>query len=104
MNSLVRAKIQIINFSLNNYISTKWRMFVFVPNSLTRKYLEYYAAAKDKKGACFLAVCRGKVAEGLDFADDNGRACIITGLPYPPLKDARYVYNTLIVFYRCTYS
>lgn len=50
---------------------------------------EYYAAAKDKRGACFLAVCRGKVAEGLDFADDNGRACIITGLPYPPLKDAR---------------
>ena len=73
-------------------------------NYLTRKYLEYYAAAKDKKGACFLAVCRGKVAEGLDFADDNGRACIITGLPYPPLKDARYVYNTLIVFYRCTNS
>ena len=52
-------------------------------------FVEYYAAAKDKRGACFLAVCRGKVAEGLDFADDNGRACIITGLPYPPLKDAR---------------
>ena len=60
--------------------------------------LEYYAAAKDKKGACFLAVCRGKVAEGLDFADDNGRACIITGLPYPPLKDARYANCVLYNF------
>ena len=52
---------------------------------------DYYAAAKTRTGACFMAVCRGKVAEGLDFADDNGRAVIITGLPYPPLKDARLV-------------
>ena len=36
-----------------------------------------------------MAVCRGKVAEGLDFADDRGRAVLITGLPYPPFKDAR---------------
>lgn len=27
-------------------------------------------------GALFLAVCRGKVSEGLDFADDNARAVI----------------------------
>ena len=26
-----------------------------------------------------MAVCRGKVAEGLDFADNNGRAVLITG-------------------------
>ena len=51
--------------------------------------LDYYAAVKEGRGACFLAVCRGKVAEGLDFADDNGRAVLITGLPYPPLKDPR---------------
>ncbi|CAG9783483.1 unnamed protein product [Diatraea saccharalis] len=43
------------------------------------------------KGACFMAVCRGKVSEGLDFADMNGRAVIITGLPFPPLKDPRIV-------------
>ena len=36
-----------------------------------------------------MAVCRGKVAEGLDFADNNGRAVLVTGLPYPPFKDAR---------------
>lgn len=38
-----------------------------------------------------MGVCRGKVAEGLDFADINGRAVIITGLPYPPLKDPKVI-------------
>lgn len=28
------------------------------------------------QGALFLAVCRGKVSEGLDFADNNARAVI----------------------------
>ncbi|XP_013184339.1 regulator of telomere elongation helicase 1 homolog [Amyelois transitella] len=54
---------------------------------------EYYSKISDPstKGACFMAVCRGKVSEGLDFADMNGRAVIITGLPFPPLKDPRIV-------------
>lgn len=43
------------------------------------------------KGAIFMAVCRGKVSEGLDFADMNGRAVIITGLPYPPYKDPKII-------------
>lgn len=38
-----------------------------------------------------MAVCRGKVSEGLDFADINGRAVIITGLPFPPFKDPRII-------------
>ncbi|KAJ6638998.1 Regulator of telomere elongation helicase 1 like [Pseudolycoriella hygida] len=54
---------------------------------------EYYDKVNDStcKGAVFLAVCRGKVSEGLDFADMNGRAVIITGLPFPPLKDPRVI-------------
>lgn len=54
---------------------------------------DYYGKISDPstKGACFMAVCRGKVSEGLDFADMNGRAVIITGLPFPPLKDPRIV-------------
>lgn len=54
---------------------------------------EYYDKINDPtlKGAIFLAVCRGKVSEGLDFADMNGRAVIITGLPFPPLKDPRVI-------------
>uniref|UniRef100_A0A8V5GZ44 Regulator of telomere elongation helicase 1 n=1 Tax=Melopsittacus undulatus TaxID=13146 RepID=A0A8V5GZ44_MELUD len=42
-------------------------------------------------GAAFLAVCRGKASEGLDFADRNGRGVIITGLPFPPRMDPRVV-------------
>ena len=30
-----------------------------------------------------------KVSEGLDFADNNGRAVIITGLPFPPRMDPK---------------
>lgn len=54
---------------------------------------DFYAKINDPtaKGACFMAVCRGKVSEGLDFADMNGRAVIITGLPFPPLKDPRII-------------
>lgn len=51
----------------------------------------YYSAIEspDRKGGCFMAVCRGKVSEGLDFCDCNGRAVIITGLPFPPSRDPR---------------
>ncbi|XP_064624303.1 regulator of telomere elongation helicase 1-like [Lineus longissimus] len=42
-------------------------------------------------GAIFCAVCRGKVSEGLDFADINGRAVVITGLPFPPRMDPKVV-------------
>lgn len=54
---------------------------------------EYYSKISEpnSRGACFMAVCRGKVSEGLDFADMNGRAVIITGLPFPPLKDPRII-------------
>lgn len=30
-----------------------------------------------------------QVSEGLDFANNNGRAVIITGLPYPPRMDPK---------------
>ncbi|KAF5297275.1 hypothetical protein FQA39_LY12114 [Lamprigera yunnana] len=54
---------------------------------------EYYTKVTDpnEKGAIFMGVCRGKISEGLDFADANGRAVLITGLPYAPLKDPRVV-------------
>lgn len=54
---------------------------------------EYYQKIKEpsRKGAIFMAVCRGKVSEGLDFANANGRAVLIIGLPFPPLKDPRII-------------
>ncbi|XP_061197971.1 regulator of telomere elongation helicase 1-like [Saccostrea echinata] len=54
---------------------------------------EFYDKINDPalNGAIFVAVCRGKVSEGLDFADNNGRAVIITGLPFPPRMDPKVV-------------
>ncbi|GKC00398.1 fanconi anemia group J protein, partial [Tanacetum coccineum] len=42
-----------------------------------------------KKGATFLAVCRGKVSEGIDFSDENARAVIIVGIPFPNVYDIK---------------
>ncbi|XP_037033163.1 regulator of telomere elongation helicase 1 homolog [Bradysia coprophila] len=51
----------------------------------------YYANVDDQRtnGAILIGVCRGKVAEGLDFADNYGRAVIITGIPNPPWKEPK---------------
>ncbi|CAM6101394.1 unnamed protein product [Calypogeia fissa] len=38
-------------------------------------------------GAAFLAVCRGKVSEGIDFSDKNARAVVLIGIPFPNVKD-----------------
>lgn len=40
-----------------------------------------------KDGALLFAVCRGKVSEGMDFADNSARAVITVGIPYPNFKD-----------------
>ena len=47
--------------------------------------------SKAKTGAVFLAVCRGKVSEGIDLADDNARGVIIVGIPYPNAMDNKEV-------------
>ena len=52
---------------------------------------EYRTRVKQSSpvGACFMAVCRGKVSEGIDFADRDARAVIITGIPFPSVKDPK---------------
>jgi len=44
-----------------------------------------------ERGASLFAVCRGKISEGLDFADDRARAVIVVGLPYPPYNDPKVI-------------
>jgi fanconi anemia group J protein len=38
-------------------------------------------------GALMLAVFRGKISEGIDFADDKARCVICVGIPFPSVKD-----------------
>lgn len=47
-------------------------------------------------GALFLAVCRGKVSEGLDFVDNNARAVItVSQLSLPSMASSTYCFNIL---------
>ncbi|GAQ79169.1 Helicase [Klebsormidium nitens] len=48
---------------------------------------------KNISGAIFLAVCRGKVSEGIDFADGNARAVIVVGIPFPYAMDLQVVFK-----------
>lgn len=40
-------------------------------------------------GCVLMGVTRGKISEGIDFADNRARAVIITGIPFPPLHDPK---------------
>ncbi|KAK1358284.1 Regulator of telomere elongation helicase 1 [Heracleum sosnowskyi] len=52
---------------------------------------DYMAKLKDPScsGSVFFAVCRGKVSEGLDFADHAGRAVVVLGMPFATLTDPK---------------
>ncbi|ORY98222.1 helicase C-terminal domain-domain-containing protein [Syncephalastrum racemosum] len=41
----------------------------------------------EKDGALLFAVYRGKVSEGIDFTDNNCRAVVSLGIPFPNYKD-----------------
>jgi regulator of telomere elongation helicase 1 len=60
-------------------------------NDLPEAMARYTRLLEDpsSRGALFFAVCRGKVSEGLDFADAKCRAVVVTGIPYPPFKDPK---------------
>lgn len=53
--------------------------------------LAHRANVDGRVGSILLAVCRGKVSEGIDFSDEYGRAVVITGLPYPSAFDPRVI-------------
>ena len=42
-----------------------------------------------------MAVCRGKVSEGLDFSDDNARAVVTLGIPFPNVRDLQVGHQCL---------
>ncbi|XP_046980334.1 uncharacterized protein LOC124545453 [Schistocerca americana] len=58
---------------------------------------EYYECTA--AGALMMAVMRGKISEGFDFADGRARAVVVVGIPYPSVKDPQVTlkqkYNNL---------
>jgi len=52
---------------------------------------QYLKDAKTK-GAILCCVCRGKVSEGIDFADEMARAVVMVGIPFPPIGDIKYLF------------
>ena len=56
-------------------------------NTVEQMLADYAEAIRNAKspqqGALLLSVVGGKLSEGLNFADDLGRAVIVVGLPYP---------------------
>ena len=60
---------------------------------------EYRLAAARGSGALYVGIYRGRLAEGIDFADADARCVICLGIPYPPFTDvlvkAKQDYNDL---------
>lgn len=71
------------------------------PKDFERLLKSYYKVIQDTRGqaassvgltgALLFAVYRGKISEGLDLRDDNCRAVIPVGIPYPAFKDPKIV-------------
>ena len=57
------------------------------------------SAASDKRnektptrdGCALLAVCRGKISEGIDFSDDYARSVTVVGVPFPNTQDVKVI-------------
>ncbi|XP_035857205.1 Fanconi anemia group J protein isoform X2 [Sander lucioperca] len=56
-------------------------------DELLQMYYDAIKCCEERDGALLIAVCRGKVSEGLDFTDDNARAVVTIGIPFPNIKD-----------------
>lgn len=72
----------------------RWKRIVMEErdsSKVSAAVLAHRANVDSGHGSILLAVCRGKVSEGIDFSDEYGRAVVITGLPYPSAMDPKVV-------------
>ena len=58
-------------------------------SAVKQVFIEYKNSLKSRGGAMLLAVMRGKISEGMDFADNFARCVVIAGIPYPYIKDPK---------------
>eukprot|EP00794_Sanderia_malayensis_P014307 gene14307-15796_t len=83
------------SYSLMDKLKKRW-MLTGLWEAISRKKVIYSEPRGSDRfdgdgcstdGALLLAVCRGKISEGLDFSDNNARAVITIGIPFPDFKD-----------------
>ena len=48
--------------------------------------LKKFGKSASEGRAVLFGVCRGKISEGIDFADSAARVVMAIGIPYPYLK------------------
>lgn len=48
---------------------------------------QYYKRIDSGQPGVLLAVCRGKISEGIDFADEYARTVCVVGIPFPSVRD-----------------
>ena len=46
---------------------------------------------RERGRAALIGVCRGKLAEGIDFSDEAARAVVIAGIPYASVFEPRVI-------------
>ena len=87
-------------FSTTREISNQWKRLlstkavviepkasVDLPDAIAE--FHKYLGMEKSKGVALFGVCRGKISEGIDFADEMCRAVVITGLPFAPSFDPK---------------
>jgi len=89
------------NFYASNSVSTSlWKRMlmqkaiVLEPKSSADlkpaiEEFDKFLSCDGSSGCILMGVCRGKISEGIDFADHRARAVIITGLPFAPFHDPK---------------
>ncbi|KAK1445085.1 DNA repair DEAD helicase rad3/xp-d subfamily protein [Babesia gibsoni] len=60
-----------------------------IGESTQNQLKEYNKLVSEGHGCAFIGVCRGKIAEGIDFTDDACRGVFLCGVPYPNIYEDR---------------
>jgi len=76
-----------------NRINREKQIFVEPRNAgeLADVLREFAAVTVTGNGAILFCVCRGKVTEGVDLADNQCRAVIMAGIPFPAVQDRKVI-------------